>query len=66
MSRSQNSFIKRQRAMKKLKKKKEKFEQKLERSKAKKEDKENAIDGKEAIPMGYVDKFGNVVTSGHD
>ena len=63
MSRSQNSFIKKQKAMKKLKKKKEKFEQRLERSRAKKEEKENAAEDKQSIPMGYVDEFGNVVTT---
>ena len=66
MSRSQNSFIKRQKAMKKLKKKKEKFEQKLERSRAKREEKENTTDGNESIPMGYVDEFGGVVTPSDD
>ena len=63
MSKSQNSFMKKQRAIKKSKKKREKFEQKLERSRLKKEEKEIGLDAQEdSVPMGYVDEYGNVVT----
>ena len=55
--------MKKQRAIKKSKKKREKFEQKLERSRLKKEEKEMGTnDENDSIPMGYVDEFGNVVT----
>lgn len=55
MSKSQNSFIKRQKEKKRQMKKKEKFERKMER-------KENNDKGGTLEDMiAYVDEFGNIV-----
>ena len=54
MARSQNSFIKKQKAEKKRKKKMEKFEKRLE--KKNQETKGNLED-----MLAYVDEFGNIV-----
>ncbi|MDN3670853.1 cold-shock protein [Echinicola jeungdonensis] len=53
MGRSNNSFIKKQKADRKAKKKKEKFENKLER-------KQQESSGKLEDMIAYVDEFGNI------
>lgn len=56
MARSQNSFIKKQKAEKKRKKQKEKFEKKLER-------KNNPSSGALEDMIAYVDEFGNITST---
>ncbi len=53
MGRSNNSFIKKQKADRKAKKKKEKFENRLER-------KQQDSSGKLEDMIAYVDEFGNI------
>ncbi len=53
MARSNNSFIKKQKADRKAKKKKEKFENRLER-------KQQESSGKLEDMIAYVDEFGNI------
>lgn len=56
MSKSQNSFIKNQKAKKKLLKKKEKEERRKERQE------NNNKGGELADMMAYVDEFGNILS----
>jgi uncharacterized protein YaaR (DUF327 family) len=55
MARSQNSFIKKQKAQKKRKKKEEKFKKKMEK---KNQDTSGALEDM----MAYVDEFGNILS----
>lgn len=54
MSKSQNSFIKHQKALKKKKKKEEKLQKRLEK-------KDQQTDGSLDNMIAYVDQFGNIV-----
>ena len=54
MARSQNSFIKNQKAQKKKKKRQEKLERKIEK-------KEHETSGSLDDMIAYVDEFGNIV-----
>lgn len=55
MGRSNNSFIKKQKADKRLKKRQEKIKKKTERKK-------NSLGGDLENMMAYVDEFGNIST----
>jgi len=56
MSRSQNSFIKNQKAQKKKKKRQEKLQKKIDK-------KEQETSGKLDDMIAYVDEFGNILDS---
>ena len=56
MARSQNSFIKKQKAEKKRKKQKEKLEKRLDR-------KNQETDGSLESMLAYTDEFGNILDS---
>jgi S-adenosylmethionine hydrolase len=59
MSKSNNSFIKKQKELKRKKKREEKKEKKVERKK-------NAVGGELENMMAYVDEFGNISSTPPD